>query len=151
MYERILLATDGSAPAMRALDEAIRLAREQHAKLRIVHVVDDGLALPADVLSANIGQVDDTLRADGEALLEAARGQARAGGVEAETVLVEELGWRTGAAIVEQAKKWPADLIVCGTHGRRGLGRLLLGSDSEYVARHTPVPVLLLRLGASKD
>ncbi len=138
MYERILLATDGSPPAMRALDEAVRLAREQHAKLRIVHVVDQGLALPADVLSANIGQVDETLRTDGEALLEA------------ETVLVEELGWRTGAAIIEQARKWPADLIVCGTHGRRGLGRLLLGSDSEYVARHTPEPVLLLRLGASE-
>jgi nucleotide-binding universal stress UspA family protein len=148
MYRRILVATDGSAPAARALDEAIELARGQNAKLRIVHVVDEGLVLPAEFPSANLAEVEQKLRTDGEALLKAALARARDAGVDAETVLVEEMGWQSGPAIVEQAANWPADLIVCGTHGRRGIGRLLLGSDSEYVVRHTPVPVLLLRAGA---
>jgi nucleotide-binding universal stress UspA family protein len=47
--------------------------------------------------------------------------------------------------IVEKAKEWPADLIVMGTHGRRGLSRLVLGSDAEWVLRSTPVPVLMVR------
>ncbi|MGA7537737.1 MAG: universal stress protein [Steroidobacteraceae bacterium] len=50
-----------------------------------------------------------------------------------------------GACIVQRAREWPADLIVCGTHGRRGVRRLLLGSDAEYILRHTPVPILLVR------
>ena len=145
MYERILVATDGSAPAGRALEEAIRLAREQGARLRILHVVDQGLALPAEIPNPNLPEVQVSLRIEGEALLKAALAQARAAGVAADTVLIEELGWRSGPAIIEQAAAWPADLIVCGTHGRRGLGRLLLGSDSEYVVSHTRVPVLLLR------
>ena len=66
-------------------------------------------------------------------------------GVKVDSVLLEEMGSQAGACIVEQAQKWPADLIVCGTHGRRGVRRLLLGSDAEYVVRHTRLPVLLLR------
>ena len=50
-----------------------------------------------------------------------------------------------GAAIVEYAEQWPADLIVIGTHGRRGIRRLAMGSDAEFVIRTTPVPVLLVR------
>jgi len=66
-------------------------------------------------------------------------------GVKVDSVLLEEMGSQAGACIVEQAQKWPADLIVCGTHGPRGVRRLLLGSDAEYVVRHTRLPVLLLR------
>jgi nucleotide-binding universal stress UspA family protein len=54
-------------------------------------------------------------------------------------------GYRSDACIVQQAGEWPADLIVCGTHGRRGIGRLVLGSDAEYVVRHASVPVLARR------
>lgn len=151
MYKQILVATDGSAPAARALDEAIELARGQNAKLRIVHVVEEGLVLPAEIPSANLAEVEQKLRADGESLLRAAVARARDAGVDAETALVEEMGWRSGPAIIEQAGKWPADLIVCGTHGRRGISRMLLGSDSEYIVRHTPVPVLLLRVGAPQE
>jgi nucleotide-binding universal stress UspA family protein len=60
-------------------------------------------------------------------------------------VLLETSADNTGQLIVGQAKDWPADIIVMGTHGRRGLGRVVLGSEAEYVVRHTPVPVLLIR------
>ncbi len=145
VYPKILVAIDGSRAASQALDEAIKLAREQQSTLRILHVIDEGLTLPPEVPSANLPEVDEELYVRGKALLAAAESRARDAGVRAEGVFVEEIGPRRGARIVEQAKEWAADLIVCGTHGRRGIGRLVLGSDAEYVVRHASVPVLLLR------
>jgi nucleotide-binding universal stress UspA family protein len=60
-------------------------------------------------------------------------------------VLLETLGHRVAELIIKQAKKWRADVIVLGTHGRRGLARVLMGSDAEIVVRESPVPVLLVR------
>ena len=65
--------------------------------------------------------------------------------VDAETVFVESIGRPASEIIVEQAKFWPADVIVMGTHGRRGINRLLMGSDAELVLRRSPVPVMLVR------
>jgi nucleotide-binding universal stress UspA family protein len=62
-----------------------------------------------------------------------------------EQKLIETLGGRTADEIVREAKQWPADLIVLGTHGRRGLKRLAMGSDAEMVLRLAPVPVLMVR------
>ena len=62
----------------------------------------------------------------------------------AETELVENAAGRVADVIVEHAKRWRADLIVMGTHGRRGFNRLLIGSNAELVVRHSPVPVLLV-------
>ena len=59
--------------------------------------------------------------------------------------MLESIGAPAADFIVAQAKQWPADLIVMGTHGRRGFARLAMGSDAEYVIRMAPVPVLLLR------
>lgn len=147
MYQKILVAFDGSQAASRALDEAIKLAHEQSASLRILHVVNEGLTVPPGVLSANLAEVDERLLSQGRALLDAAESRAREAGVRSEAVMVGNVGMghRSGACIVQQAGEWPADLIVCGTHGRRGIGRLVLGSDAEYVVRHASVPVLLLR------
>jgi nucleotide-binding universal stress UspA family protein len=75
---------------------------------------------------------------------------ARQHGVEAETVLVESVSGPTAALITTHAKEWAADLIVMGTHGRRGLQRLTMGSDAECAVRNTPVPVLLVH-GISKE
>jgi nucleotide-binding universal stress UspA family protein len=69
---------------------------------------------------------------------------ARAAGARPQTVLVEDFGGRVADAIVKQAKRWRADLIVMGTHGRRGVKRALLGSDADLVVRYSPVPVLLI-------
>jgi nucleotide-binding universal stress UspA family protein len=71
--------------------------------------------------------------------------------VQARTVLVETLAGPAADAIVAEAKKWKADLIVMGTHGRRGVRRLVMGSDAEQVLRETPVPVLLVRARAARS
>src|ERR1700685_3514197 len=66
-------------------------------------------------------------------------------GVKLKPVLVEKFGGLVADVIISQAKKQRADLIVLGTHGRRGVTRLVMGSDAEGVVRRSPVPVLLVR------
>ena len=66
-------------------------------------------------------------------------------GVQVDTLLFDNVSNRLCDTVLEQVKKWGADLIVIGTHGRRGVGRMLLGSDAEQVVRTAPVPVLLVR------
>src|SRR5690606_32562713 len=85
------------------------------------------------------------MRKDAEQMLQRARDQAVAQGVAADTVLVDTAGGRLSDQVREQADHWLADLVVVGTHGRRGVRRTLLGSDAEDVARTSPVPVLLVR------
>jgi nucleotide-binding universal stress UspA family protein len=123
----------------------VRLVRPTKGRIRLLHVVDElslSLALdPAVTLSRNwLG----LLRQGGETILQQARERVRAAGLEAETVLVSSLKRRVWDAVVADSKHWMADLIVIGSHGRRGVGRLLMGSDAEQIARHAPVPVLLL-------
>lgn len=145
MYRRILVPCDGSEPSKRGLAEAVRLARDQGAALRCLHVIDEhvlahnylGVVIPPDLF--------DLLRDNGRKVLEEARAQAAGGGVAPETVLRESGGRRVSATILDEARAWPADLIVMGTHGRRGLSHLALGSDAELVVRESPVPVLLVR------
>ena len=70
---------------------------------------------------------------------------ARAAGVEADNMLFDKFGERLGETVAEAEKLWNADLIVVGTHGRRSLGRVLLGSGAEQIVRQAPVPVLVVR------
>ncbi|MCC7059677.1 MAG: universal stress protein, partial [Burkholderiaceae bacterium] len=86
-----------------------------------------------------------TMRRSGEEILAQARQAAQEGGVQAEFGSIEALGTRVSDAIIEEARRSQADLIVLGTHGRRGVRRLLLGSDAEAIVRHAPVAVLLVR------
>jgi nucleotide-binding universal stress UspA family protein len=145
MYKRILVPVDGSPTSRLGLDEALKLAKDQHAAVRIIHVIDDWLVMSPDAAGSDTGPALQALHAAGEAVLDEADRAARAAGVQVETVLVDEIGERAGVQILRQARQWPADLIVCGTHGRRGLQHLLVGSDAEYVLRHSTVPLLLLR------
>jgi nucleotide-binding universal stress UspA family protein len=145
MYQRILVPVDGSPTSLKGLAEAIRLARLSGGQIRLLYMVDAlsaAMAVGAYALSAD---VIDQLRADGEQILRQARDQAVAEGVAADTVLDEGLNGRLADWVVEQVRTWPADVVVLGTHGRRGVGRLLLGSDAEQVLRASPVPVLLVR------
>ncbi len=87
----------------------------------------------------------ESLRDGGKAILKSAEGLVREHGLNAESSLLECWGRRASDLILEQAEQWPADLIVMGTHGRRGLRRLALGSDAEMVLRSASVPVLLVR------
>lgn len=145
MYKRILVPVDGSPASSRGLGEAINLGRDQGSEMLLIHIVDDWKVATGDIATVNLEAGSRRLRQAGQALLREAEARVRQAGVPVTTVLLEELGLPVGACIVQRARDWPADLIVCGTHGRRGVRRLLLGSDAEYILRHTPVPILLLR------
>jgi nucleotide-binding universal stress UspA family protein len=143
MYAKILVPIDGSDTALLGLNQAIELAKNQHSKIRLMHVVNETVVV--DAMAVNLTVISERLRKSGEALLGQMASLVRDAGVEVDTVLEEALGGQAGPRIVEQATKWRADLIVCGTHGRRGIQRIVMGSDAEYIVRHTPVPVLLVR------
>ena len=145
LFRRIVVAVDGSNTSNLALREAIELAKDQQSELRIVFVVDV-FALTAET-PVQLTQYEVAERKAGDLALKRAAALARKAGIEAETVLLEvqTLRDRIADEISRNAKKWRADLIVIGSHGRRGLSRLFLGSVAESLARIAPVPVLLIR------
>ena len=145
MYKRILVPVDGSETSLLGLQHAIRLAKDQKAKLRLLHVVHDYLIAEGRHSMVTSSYLLKELRERGQTILKEAASMALKKHVEAETQVVETLMGPIGASIVKCAEKWPADLIVLGTHGRRGIRRLVMGSDAEYVVRTAPVPVLLFR------
>lgn len=148
MYRRILVALDGSDTSELALRQAIELARVHGARLRLLHVIDElGVKLePARTL-------DDFWRAArqaGERILDRARARALKAGIEPETKLLEmgtlgALVRRVATAIVAESERWRADLVVIGTHGHRGLSKLVLGSVADGVVRSCGRPVLTIR------
>ncbi len=146
MYTHILVPLDGSPVAQRGLDEALALAKLTGARLRLLHVVED------PVFATGLGGFDPVgleliplLREAGEKLLSTCKARVAQDGVAVETVLLERLGTRICDAVVQEARDCGADLIVLGTHGRRGMRRLTLGSDAEQIVRLASVPVLLVR------
>ena len=145
MYKNILCPIDGSPTSNRGLQEAIRLAQDQKAKLRLVHVVDAHFAAMDMYGSVNLGEVIEILRQSGAKILDEAAAACTNQGLAVEPVLLDSMVGRIGEVIVRQAQEWPADLIVMGTHGRRGASHLFMGSDAETVVRTSAVPVLLVR------
>lgn len=142
MYKRILVPVDGSETANRAVVAALQMARENGGRIRLVHALDElaylsGYEYSADLLKA--------AREQGNIVLESARAMAQSAGVPADARLVETAGRRLGELVAEEARNWEADLVVVGTHGRRGMSRILLGSGAEQVLRLAPVPVLAVR------
>lgn len=146
MFKRILVAVDASQTGELALDMAIGLASESQGQLRIVHVIDTA--------NVNIGaeladqyKVSESLVDNAQKILNPAERIADTAGVAAEASLItiDALNKRIPEAIADDAEAWSADLIVIGTHGRRGLSRLLLGSVAEGVTRLATKPVLLVR------
>jgi nucleotide-binding universal stress UspA family protein len=151
MYKRILVPVDGSAASQRGLTEAIRIASASGATLGLIHVVNELIVEPAYLPLLKYDELLAGLRNQGNAVLNDAATRARSGGATCETELIEVMGAQAAQAIVRRARDWKADLIVMGTHGRRGIRRLALGSDAEIVLRHSPVPVLLLRENPERD
>ncbi len=145
MYERILFATDGSPVSEAAASDAARLAGSLGAALRIVHVIDT-VDFSRDSEFENLDDLAAPLRDRGARILEHASGIVRDAGVNAETHLIEldHMGTRVDEAIVGEAQRWNADLIVVGSHGRRGVRRWMLGSVAEHVVRSSDRPVLLM-------
>ena len=144
MYKRIIVAVDGSAISNRALREAVKLAKESRSQLRIVHVVD--------VLNVNMDTVsawdayEAALSNSGEQVLKHAAAAANKAGVKAQTRLLEvqQFNDRIADEIVREAALWEANLLVIGTHGRRGFSRVFLGSVAESVIRIASTPLLLV-------
>jgi len=143
MYQRILVAVDGSSTSRAGLEEAIRLAKVTGGRMKVVHVLnvligaEYGLGVNGDVVASS-------LRANGVEIVDDAAAVVRKSGVPFEQQIVESFG-RPADEIVRVAETWPADLVVIGTHGRRGLKRLAMGSDAELILRLSPVPVLMVR------
>jgi nucleotide-binding universal stress UspA family protein len=151
MYERILVAIDGSDTSELALREAIGLAKDQNAILRLVHAVD---ATPPPYMTTSplsvqfsLADYQKALQEAGEKLLATRATTAREAGtgVDTKLITVRMPGERIYEVIEEQSKQWPADLVVVGTEGRRGFKRLMIGSVAEGLVRISTKPVLLIR------
>lgn len=145
MYKRILVPVDDSRTSTLGLQEAVRLAKSSGAKLRLIHVIDESLAFRDSAFTFGTEDMMDMLKKGGQQALKRAEDLVSRHGMKAETSLIENFKGRVADVVTGEAKKWRADLIVMGTHGRRGFSHVLLGSDAELVVRSAPVPVLLVR------
>jgi nucleotide-binding universal stress UspA family protein len=147
MYQKILVATDGSTLSKKAVTSAIELAALAGASLVVLKVVprypqsyfEGGIALQA----AEMSRVEKQWADSAQAIVDAVQKVAEAKGVKAKGVTVKSD--LVSDAIIASAKKNKCDLIVMASHGRRGIKRLLLGSETQLVLTHSHVPVLVLR------
>ncbi|WP_311171101.1 universal stress protein [Halobellus ordinarius] len=141
MYDRILVPTDGSECADRAVEHAIDLAAQYDAELRVLSVID-ARDVSHSAPAISVDQVEDTLRERAESVVEAVADRAAEAGVDVETAVEPGI---PDDVITEYAGENDCDLVVMGTHGRTGLERYLLGSVTERTVRRSPVPVLTVR------
>ena len=147
MYQRILVATDGSTLSKKAVSSAIALAKLSGAELVALKVVprypqsyfEGGLALPA----RDIAKVEKQWAEHGQAVVDAVAKSTAAKGLTVKAVTVKSD--LVSEAIIATAKKHKCDLIVMASHGRKGVKRLLLGSETQQVLTHSHIPVLVLR------
>lgn len=139
---RILVPIDGSPTSNKALAAAVDVARGSGAQVRLLHSVEP---LAVAVGFDGSGDYARAARDNGRRVLDDALAVARAAGVQGDSRLIEFSGERLGETVADEAREWEADLIVVGTHGRRGIGRVLLGSGAEQIIRLAPVPVLVIR------
>jgi nucleotide-binding universal stress UspA family protein len=139
MYDRILVPTDGSSDADRAVEHALDLAETYGADLYVLYVVDTNV-LPLDPRTQQVaGYLEEAGRRAEAKVLE------RASGRDVDTVVTDVLEGSPHEVILEYADDNDVDLLVMGTHGRRGLDRVLLGSVTQRVLRTADVPVLVVR------
>lgn len=150
-YKRILVAVDGSETSTLAMQEAIKLAKDQRAALKIIHVADE-FVIVGDGVRFDFEQYENAVRGHGLSILDEMESLARKADVTVENSIIENTDHsvRIPEKIVDEANAWQADLLVIGTHGRRGFSRLLLGSVAEGIIRIASIPVLLVR-GKNKE
>jgi len=111
----------------------------------LVHIVNDAIVDAGFGSGVYATDALEVLRKMGRNILDAAEATARRDGVKTNSTLLESVGAPASDLILNEAKAWSADVVVMGTHGRRGLARLVMGSDAESVVRACTVPVLLVR------
>lgn len=147
MYQRILVATDGSALSKKAVKDAIALAASLGADLVALNVVprypmsyfEGGITISAQ----DVGRIEQQWADKGQAVVDAVLKSAEASGVKAKAVIVKSD--LVAASILSAAKKNKCDLVVMASHGRKGVSRILLGSETQQVLTHSTIPVLVLR------
>lgn len=148
MYSRIFVAIDNSSTAQKALNEAIHLAAKLGAELCIGTALDEapitqhGMGLGSYI---DVDKIKQKMRDLGNALLDQAAAKAKEASVDPYRILIESDQKRLSDMIIEAATQWNADLIVMGTHGRRGFERLLVGSVAEHMIRSATTTLLLVR------
>ncbi len=147
MYEKILVATDGSGLSKKAVSSAISLAALTGASLVVIKVVprypqsyfEGGLALQA----TEVGRIEQQWAEEGQSVVDDVKKLAELQGVKTRAITVKSD--IVSDAVIATAKKNKCDLIVMASHGRRGVKRLLLGSETQQVLTHSHIPVLVLR------
>ena len=147
MYQKILVATDGSTLSKKAVTHAIALAGATGAELVALKVVprypqsyfEGGLALQV----AEVSRVEKQWAEAAQRVVDEVKKAAEAKGVKSRGITVKSD--LASDAIIAAAKKQKCKLIIMASHGRRGVKRLLLGSETQQVLTHSPVPVLVLR------
>ena len=151
MYQKILVPLDGSANSNLSLLTAMELAKAFGARLRLVHIVNE-MAYPTgyDQFGGNSGALIKAMREAGQVILDQALELTAAAGVDADLMLFDKFGSHLAETVADAATVWGADLIIVGTHGRRGMGRFFMGSGAEQIIRLAPVPVLVVRSPQAK-
>lgn len=147
MYQRILVATDGSTLSKKAVRSSIELAAATGAELVALYVVprypvsyfEGGITVSSDEIARTEKQWVDR----GQAVVDAVRDAAQANGVKAKAVIARSD--LVAESIMATVKKHKCDLVVMASHGRKGIKRVLLGSETQHVLTHSTVPVLVLR------
>src|SRR5262245_27748765 len=144
MFKHILIATDGSEVATKAVSSGLTLAKELAARVVVMTASEPLRAtVTAETIAANFPEAyEKATKAEATRILDEVRGQALTIGVECETLHVTNF---PAEAIIETAKANACDLIVMGSHGRRGMARLLLGSQAAKVVTLSSMPVLVCR------
>ena len=145
MYKHLLIATDGSELAQKAVDHGLGLAKAVDAKATVVYVTEPwgAVAYGEYAVAYPPGEYEKNAAAVAARVLSAATASASKGGARCETLHVKDQFPAEG--IILAAKQQGCDLIVMASHGRRGLTRLLLGSQAVAVVTHSSVPVLICR------
>jgi nucleotide-binding universal stress UspA family protein len=148
MYRRILVAVDGSATSNKAITAALEMASYSGGRsvIRLIHVIDEMAYFTGlDPYAGQTYSVISVMRDAGEKVLAEALAVVQSANVQADTVLVDRLGAHLAETVAEKSKEWDASLIVVGTHGRKGIGRMLMGSGAEQIIRLSNCPVLVIR------
>ena len=148
MYQRIMVAIDDSFATSNVLATAIEMAKLSAASLAICHAVDETLfaqKMGEIMLSNSVSAIENNLRGEAKAFLEQAAEVARTAGVAVETRLIASEAKQVADMLAEAASEWRADLLVVGSHGKRGLDRFFVGSVAGRLVQKARTSLLLVR------
>ena len=148
MYKKILIATDGSEPSQKAVEQGVALAKATGAAVILATVTEIWSALDVarsaeSGITDPIEQYEKLADISARKTLDAAEAIAKAAGIASETLHLRDQAPADG--IVAAAKDKGCDLIVMGTHGRRGINRIILGSQATKVLTYSEIPILVVR------